>query len=268
MKRTLLYSILVASVTVLLSSCSSAKKVPYFQDIPQEGLSLPLNPVSVTIKPADVISIVVNTQNPELTAMFNLPLVRNYIGATASSGASASQGGVCGYLVRNDGTIDFPVVGSIKLEGLTREDASLHIKHTLQELNLVKDPVVTVDFMNLKVTVLGEVSRPGNYSIDKDVITVLDMIAYAGDLTILGERTNVQVFRFEDGIQKSYTIDLTSAEDLLSSPVYYVQQNDIIYVTPNPVKARQSTVNGNTVLSASFWVTLVNLGMTVLNLIL
>ena len=117
--------------------------------------------------------------------------------------------------------------------------------------------------MNLAISVLGEVGKPGRYNIDRDKITLLDAISMAGDLTIYGKRDNVYVMRNEGGKQTSYQVNLLSAQDVYSSPAYYLQQNDVIYVEPNSVRARQSTVNGNNVRSTSFWISLASLLTTI-----
>lgn len=125
--------------------------------------------------------------------------------------------------------------------------------------NLVKDPVVTVEFANLGISVLGEVNSPGRFSIDRDRITILDALSMAGDLTIYGNRSKVMVLRQEGDVQRVYGLNLTSGEHIYTSPAYYLQQNDVVYVEPNAVKARQSTVNGNNVRSTSFWISLASL---------
>lgn len=124
---------------------------------------------------------------------------------------------------------------------------------------MVKDPVVTVEFMNLAVSVLGEVNNPGRYNIDKDNITILDALSQAGDLTVYGKREKVLILRNEDGKQRVYGVNLCSGDHIYSSPAYYLQQNDVVYVEPNDTKARQSTVNGNNVRSTSFWISLASL---------
>lgn len=146
---------------------------------------------------------------------------------------------------------------------MTREEIAAHIKSELISQNLIKDPVVTVEFMNLTVSVLGEVANPGRYSIDKDYITLLEALSMAGDMTIFGKRDKVLVLREVEGQQRVYGVDLRSAEQLYNSPVYYLQQDDVVYVEPNSMRARQSTVNGNNVLSATFWMSLVSLITTV-----
>ena len=169
--------------------------------------------------------------------------------------------GVSGYTVDANGEIDFPVLGKIKVAGLQREDIAKYIKQELISRNLVKDPVVivTVEFMNLCISVMGEVNTPGRFSIDRDRVTILDALSMAGDLTIYGNRSKVMVMRQEGDTQRVYGVNLTSGAHVYSSPVYYLQQNDVVYVEPNHVKARQSTVNGNNVRSTSFWISLASL---------
>lgn len=153
--------------------------------------------------------------------------------------------------------------GGLHVQGMTREEVAVYIKKELQSHDLIKDPVVTVEFMNLSVNVMGEVNRPGRYNIDKDHLTILDALSQAGDLTIYGKREKVLVLRNENGTQRVYGINLCSADHLYSSPVYYLQQNDVVYVEPNDTKARQSTVNGNNVRSTSFWISLASLLTTI-----
>ena len=221
-----------------------------------------ISPQEIKIQPEDKISILVNSKDPQLANLFNLPVITRQIGQTSTSSSGSNQG-VSGYTVDADGNIDFPVLGKIHVAGMKREEIASYIKNELISKNLVKDPVVTVEFMNLAISVLGEVSKPGRYNIDRDKITLLDAISMAGDLTIYGKRDNVYVMRNEGGKQTSYQVNLLSAQDVYSSPAYYLQQNDVIYVDPNSVRARQSTVNGNNVRSTSFWISLASLLTTI-----
>jgi len=123
----------------------------------------------------------------------------------------------------------------------------------------VKDPVVIVEYANLGFNVMGEVNKPGRYSFDRDHLTILDAISMAGDLTIQGRRYNVFVMREEGDERVTYRLNLQNAQELLQSPAYYLQQNDVVYVEPNEFRSRQTTVNGNNVLSASFWISVASL---------
>ena len=248
--------------TGLLSSCGTSKDVVYFQDLKPGETEITLPEVqAITVQPEDKISIIVNSRDPQLTDLFNLPIVSRQLGQSLrTNGASTGTNqGISGYTVNADGDIDFPVIGKIHVAGMKRDEIARFIKDKLISVNLVKDPVVTVEFMNLCVSVLGEVNNPGRFSIDRDRLTVLDALSMAGDLTIYGNRYKVLVMRQEGNTQRVYGIDLTSGEHVYSSPAYYLQQNDVVYVEPNSVKARQSTVNGNNVRSTSFWISLASL---------
>lgn len=256
----------VAVMAMSFCSCNSSKDVLYFQDLKAgDSVAMAAIPVPVTVRPDDKISIVVNSRDPQLMALFNLPRVNKQmstVGQASSTNVSNGQD-VMGYTVDSRGEIEFPVLGKIKVEGKTREEIGTYIKNELIAKNLVKDPIVTVEFMNLCVSVLGEVNSPGRYGIDRDKTTIIDALSMAGDLTINGNRNNVTVLRQDGDVQRVYAIDLTSGRDIYSSPAYYLQQNDVIYVEPNEMRARQSTVNGNTIRSASFWISITSLVMSI-----
>lgn len=250
---------------IALASCATPK-IAYFQDIqPGVGDSI-ATPVEIRVRPDDKISIIVNSKDPLLTNLFNLPYLSRQLGSTSSTSSNPNQG-VSGYTVNKEGNIDFPVMGYIHVVGMTRSEIAQYIKDELIRQSLVKDPVVTVEFMNLTFSVLGEVTNPGRFNIDKDCLTLPEAISMAGDLTIFGKRDNVKVLRNEDGKLMTYKIDLAAGSDLYASPAYYLQQNDIIYVEPNGVRARQSTVNGNNVRSVSFWMSLASLLTSIVVLI-
>ena len=253
--------IIVAASVLVLVACSTSKEISYFQDLrPGESELTLAAPMEIKIQPKDTLSILVNSQDLRRTNLFNLPIVSQQVGQESSSGTNR---GVSGYTVDSKGDIDFPVLGGLHVQGMTREEVAVYIKKELQSHDLIKDPVVTVEFMNLSVNVMGEVNRPGRYNIDKDHLTILDALSQAGDLTIYGKREKVLVLRNENGTQRVYGINLCSADHLYSSPVYYLQQNDVVYVEPNDTKARQSTVNGNNVRSTSFWISLASLLTTI-----
>ena len=268
MKFCRIKSIIIVACVLFLGSCSTPKKIVYFQDMPldENGLAATA-PEDIRIMPKDKISIMVNCQDARLDNLFNLPIVNQQLGQEASSSGSGTNRGMSGYTVDNDGNIDFPVLGSLHIAGMTRGEAASFIKGELVSRDLAKTPIVTVEYMNLTFSVLGEVNSQGRYSIDRDNVTILDAISQAGDLTIYGRRDGVTVLRNVGGVQKSYKVDLCSAADLYSSPAYYLQQNDVVYVEPNETRARQSTVNGNTVRSTSFWISLASLLTSVIVLI-
>lgn len=253
--------IIVAASVLVLGSCATPKQISYFQDLrPGESELTLAAPTEIKIQPKDKLSILVNSQDLRLTNQFNLPIVTQQVGQEYSQNTSR---GMSGYTVDSKGDIDFPVLGTLSVQGMTREEVAAHIKRELQSRDLVKDPVVTVEFMNLCIDVMGEVGRPGRYSIDKDHVTILDALSQAGDLTIYGKREKVLVLRNENGAQRVYGVNLCSAGHLYSSPAYYLQQGDVVYVEPNDTKARQSTVNGNNVRSTSFWISLASLLTTI-----
>lgn len=232
-------------------SCSTPKEISYFQDLQAGVTELAItDPVEIKVSPKDKLSILVNSQDQKLNELFNL---QNTSGNTSSNRIEL------GYTVDTQGFINFPVLGKVKVGGMIREQIAEYLTGQLKEKELIKDPVVTVEFINLGVSVLGEVNNPGRIKIERDNMTILDAISEAGDLTIYGKREKVLVLRQENGRQRVYGVNLCSAEHIYSSPVYYLQQNDVVYVEPNDTKSRQSTVNGNTVRSTSFWISLASL---------
>lgn len=259
----------------LLASCGTSKNIVYFQDLrPGESEIKLSEALEIAIRPEDKISIIVNSRDPQLSALFNLPYVSRSIGALSSSTGGSSDGnlsggnqGISGYTVDQEGNIDFPVLGKVYVAGMKREELAAYLKNELITKNLVKDPIVTVEFMNLCVSVLGEVNSPGRYAIDRDRFTLLDALSLAGDLTIYGNRKKVMILRKEGEVQRVYGVDLTSGDYVYTSPAYYLQQNDVVYVEPNGVKSRESTVNGNTVRSASFWMSLASFLTSIIVLI-
>ena len=256
---------------MLLTGCATPKNVVYFQDTKNDQIIDVANPMKITVQPEDKISIVVHSKDPLLANLFNLPLVTSRVGYTTSNTSQLSQQ-MSVYTVDANGMIDFPVLGKIKVEGKDRHEVADFVKNELINRDLIKDPTVIVEFDNLFVAVLGEVNHPGRYNINRDKITILDVIAMAGDLTIYGDRQNVTVIR-DDGTGKEivYKLDLLSAKEVYSSPAFFLRQNDVIYVEPNNDRIRQSTTNGNTARQASFWVScgslLISLAVLISNLV-
>lgn len=242
---------------IILSSCSTSKKIVYFQDEQIGSRQQIVKGGYITIQPQDQVSIIVSSKNPELANVFNLPRAAVSVGTTISSN---QNGQILGYTVNEAGDIDFPVIGKIHIDGLTREQVATLIKNKLSN-DLVKDAVVTVEFVNLNFSVMGEVTRPGRYDITKDQITILEALSMAGDLTIFGQRDKVYLIRTGDE-RITYQLDLRS-RDIFSSPAFYVQQNDVIYVEPNGVRSNQSTVNGNTARSVSLWMSIASFLTTI-----
>ncbi|MBQ9820289.1 MAG: polysaccharide biosynthesis/export family protein, partial [Bacteroidales bacterium] len=195
----------------------------------------------------------------------NMPYYSNRIGETQSltsatgSNLSLSASNISGYTLDSKGEVDFPVLGKVALSGLTREEAASRLKDLLIASKQVKDAVVTVEFMNLGFSVLGEVNRPGRYKIDRDRFTLFDALGLAGDLTINGERETVTLVRHNGVDDEVYKLNLLDSKQLYASPAFCIQQGDVIYVTPNDKRRREATVNGNNVRSSSFWISLASL---------
>lgn len=254
--------IFLFSMILLMASCDVSKRITYFQDIQEYELasSSDEQPApEIRLRPEDKISIIVNSKVPELTALFNLPYTARILGPTSENVGNNSQG-TSGYIIKADGTIDFPVLGAVQAAGKTRDELAIHIKSELINRNLVNDPVVTVEFVNLQFAVMGEVKAPGSYKITRDHITLLDALSMAGDMNINGRRDNVLVLRPDDsGKLIAHIVDMRSFDSVKNSPAYYIHQNDYIYVEPNRKRANESTVNANTVQSASFWISVVSL---------
>jgi len=259
----LIFTVLVCT----MSACAGVKDVAYMQDF-QNDQEIQLPEVSkIKVGVGDKLTIVVNSKDVELAMMFNLPVV-SIRADQVYTGFSGSAGMMSSYSIDDNGFIDFPVVGKIHVLGLTRTQIAEKVKNILVDRSLVKDAVVTVEFSDMYVSVIGDVQRPGRYQIDKDRITVVDVLSKAGDLNITGLRKNISVYREIDGKQHCYQMDFTNAQNVFQSPAYYLHQDDVIYVQPNSMKARSSTVNGNNLLSTSFWISVGSLATSVLNLVL
>lgn len=248
-------SILMIALTALISSCKAPTDIVYVQDLEHLNVSPTSVTSAITVRPEDKLRIVVNSHDDMVSSIFNLH-------PENGRNVSSSQN-LLYYTIGADGKIDFPVLGGLYVNGMTREKISKYIQEQLIESNMIKDPVVTVEFANLMYSVLGEVNKPGRFNIDKDHVTLLDAISQAGDLKITGRRTDVKVMRETNGQIQTFTVDLTDSKSLLQSPAYHLCQNDVVYIAPNAKSAFQSTQNGNTIRSTSFWTSLISLSMTV-----
>lgn len=213
--------IVIILFVLLLTSCASRKEVVYFQDTGNFETLVNTNRSVSKFKVDDLVSIHVSSLNPEASAPFNL------FRGQAEGGFRAEQ---VDYLVDEAGEIDFPVIGKLKIEGLSPEELRLMLRNRLSEY--LKDPIINIRLRNFTVTVLGEVARPGTYPVNGEQITILEALGLAGDLTIRGVRENVLVIRDFNGTKVYTRIDLTSKK-MVDSPVYYLTQNDVVYVEPN-----------------------------------
>lgn len=247
MKR---FGILFLLGALVLSSCKTPRDITYLQDV---NANVPIQTQHdgyIRFQPGDKLSIYVHSRDEKLMELFNLS--KSASATTTSSG----DGGLNAYTVDNDGNIDFPVLGAVKIQGLTRIEVAKLIKDRLMKEDLCKDPVVTVAFYNMNFSVLGTVGRAGMIPITKDKITILEAVSMVSDLQIDGKRKNILVMRQEGDQQMPYRVDLTSAESIYNSPVYYIRQNDMVYVEPNDKQKRNSTVLGNSTYQPTFWMSL------------
>ncbi|MBQ8769599.1 MAG: polysaccharide biosynthesis/export family protein [Bacteroides sp.] len=257
--------LLMAVCALVMASCTSYKNVPYLQnaeEIMAAQAELPL--YDAKIMPKDLLTVTVNTSDPEAAAPFNMTVqtAQNL----AVSRTSYSQPVLQQYLVNNEGCIDFPVLGTLKVGGLTKNEAEDMIREKLKPY-LKEVPIVTVRMSNYKISVLGEVARPGTFTVSNEKVNVLEALAMAGDLTIWGMRDNVKLVR-EDatGKREIIELDLTNAE-IITSPYYYLQQNDILYISPNKTKAKNSDVGQSTSLWFSATSILVSLASLLYNIL-
>ena len=240
-----------AVLGILLVSCSAQKRVWYLQD------AQPFTPEQIAengqirIKPLDRLTIVVNSKDPELAVPFNSATSYNSLtGANVSSAASSQA--LQMRTVDEEGMLDMPVIGKIECKGKTRSELA----------QAINDPTVNVQFADMKISVIGEVARPGFYDITRDKVSIFDALAMAGDMTVYGVRSEVAVTRETDGVRTIEYLDLTST-DIFNSPVFYLQQNDVVYVKPNKYKAQAGEISQN----RSFYLSLVGTAISVATLI-
>jgi polysaccharide export outer membrane protein len=257
MKYNQKYNILLILIIVLLilQSCTSRKNFTYFQD--RGDIKFKQN-INLKLKINDLISINVFGCDEESMKIFNIPQSTNSSSSRGYfSGSSVNQV----YIINNEGEIDFPVIGSFKIEGLTIEEATNLIK---SKLNLyIKDPKVNIQIQNFKITILGDVKNPGTIHVPNERITILEALGIVGDLNITALRKNIILLREEKGLKKEYIVDLTN-KNFINSPIYYLQQNDIIYIEANKAKINSSQVTG----SSTIIIAIASLIITTVNILL
>lgn len=258
------YVILLA--VIFLASCQSYKKVPYLQDAEVINQAQQLETLyDAKIMPKDLLTIVVSCTNPELAVPFNLVAATPLSVGGVQAQQITTQPTLQQYLVDNEGRINFPVLGTLKVGGLTKSQAEQLIVQNLKPY-IKETPIVTVRMSNYKISVLGEVARPGTFTISNEKVNLLEALAMAGDMTVWGLRDNVKLIREDaNGKQEIHTLDLNKTETILS-PYYWLQQNDVVYVTPNKAKARNSDIGNSTSLwfsATSILVSLASLLVTI-----
>ena len=249
---------------ILLASCQSYKKVPYLQDPGEAQRAVAEAKLyDARILPKDLLTIVVSCSDPELAEPFNLT-VSTPVSNTQKS--LTSQPALQQYLVDNRGNIDFPVLGTLHIGGLTKGEAESLIREKLKGY-IKENTIVTVRMANYKISVIGEVNRPGTFTISNEKVNLFEALAMAGDLTIYGVRDNVKLIREDKNGHKQFvTLNLNDA-DLLLSPYYQLQQNDILYVTPNKTKAQSADIGTSTTMWISGFSILVSIASLLVNIL-
>ena len=249
---------------IILFSCASPKEVLYLQDVDKYKEEQFDEDYEAIISKDDLLAIAVSSKNPELALPFNKPVLTYQLGTTGDLGGTGIQRSL-GYLVDINGDIDFPILGKIRVEGLTRKKLTTLLKNKITEELYINDPVITIQFLNFRISVIGEVNYPGKFTIAGDRITLFEALSMAGDLTIYGKRDRVAVIREEKGKRTIMYHDLRSSE-LFKSPCYYLQQNDIVYVEPNKARIGQSEINENH--SVGVWLSSVSLIASIISIII
>ncbi|MAP80998.1 MAG: sugar transporter [Aequorivita sp.] len=258
MKRIISNGLLLLLVVVLGASCVSRQKIVYFQDLEQQNALVDSIENSFKIQPNDLLNIVVSAYDLNAVRPFNL--ISEARPSMGNSNFVSTNSQQLNYLTAEDGTIDFPVLGRIKVAGLTRTELSEYLVERISEY--VKDPIVTIRIVNFKVSVLGEVARPGTYNIEGERLTLPEAISLAGDMTLYGRRDNVLVIR-DNGNSKEYKYLDFRDSSILNSEYYYLQQNDVIYVEPNNAQIQSSSFNRN----ASIYISVASLLLSTLVII-
>lgn len=217
-----------------LTSCVSPKKVIYFnQSAADSSATVKVQPAyNPVFRPGDILDITVSTTNKEVSELVNIPRINQ-----TNVGFETGSPAVNGYLVASNGTIDLPLVGNVAVGGQTREEVARVLKASYGEY--VENPIVQIRILNYKITVLGDVANPGAFNIPNERVTLIDALGIAGDLNITANRKSILVIRDENGVKTETRIDLTT-RSVYESPVYYLQQNDVVYVEPNRTKMNSS----------------------------
>lgn len=257
--------ILPLVAAAFLSACSSQKDVAYFQNAKEVDLSKSQYLYDARIMPKDQLTITVSTTNDEAAVPFNLTVPTPM---TVGQRSSYSQAMLQMYLVDNEGNINFPIIGQVHVGGLTKSQAEKTITEKIRPyMSEVENPIVTVRMSGYQISVIGEVAHPGTFTVSREKISILEALAQAGDLTIYGQRKNVQLIREDStGMKSVHYFDLTDA-NIINSPYFYLQQNDVINVTPNKAKSQNSSVGSMTTLWFSATSILISLTSLLYNIL-
>ena len=260
----LIKTLLLLAVAVVICGCSAVERTVYLQDVANNSSIKAVPEEQIRIKPHDRLTIVVSSKDPELAAPFNATssynsLSSNPMGSSTANGASSLQVRT----VDENGVLYIPIIGNIYCAGKTRSDLSAEIAQKIINGGYISDAVVNIQFVDMKIFVLGEVSKPGQYDITRDHVTILEALAMAGDMTIYGARDNIAVVRECGGKNIVTRLDIRSAE-CFASPCYYLEQNDIVIVSPNKSRAATARINQN----RSFWVSLASTAISLATLLI
>ena len=257
------FFLLLTTAIVTFTSCNTKEKVVYFQDIQNAEVIQAQMVENLKFQPGDRLTIVVTSSlTPEDAVSYNLPIVTMQAGSVTGQNYSNQMSY---YTVEPNGTIEVAGLGSMVIAGKSRSEVTEEIQNKLRN-GLLNDAIVAVNPVNHYINILGEVKTPNRYLLNRDNITILEAITMAGDLTIQGDRSKILVMRNEDGQVKNYYVDIRSKE-ILSSPVYYLKQNDVVYVQPNEVKSNNYVNNGNSIRQISTWLSLLSFITTTIILI-
>lgn len=254
----------LTAIALGVAACSPQKRIIYFQDVQDNAAIQTAQNQQIRIKPLDRLTIVVSSKDPELAAPFNATtsynsLSSNPLGASTSNGAQSLQVRT----VDEKGYLYMPIIGEVYCAGKTRSELADEISKEIIGGGYISDASVNIQFADMKVFVLGEVARPGQFDITRDQVTILEALAMAGDMTIFGNRSNVSVHRNNNGENKVFVLDLLKS-DCFTSPGFYLQQGDVIYVQPNKYKAATAEINQN----RTFWVSIVSTLLSATSIIL
>ena len=234
-------------MVTILAACTSYKQVPYLQNSEElKGVAQMQDLYDARIMPKDLLTITVNAEDDAVAAPFNLTV--QTVSSAMATKSMTTQPALMSYLVDNDGNIEFPIIGTLHVGGLTKSEAEAVIRKHIRPHFQDDDFIVNVRMINYKIAVLGEVARPNTYTISNEKVSIFEALALAGDLTIYGKRDGVKLIREDiNGKKEIVTLDLNDA-NIINSPYYYLQQNDILYVVPNKAKAKNSDIGSSTTL--------------------
>ncbi|WP_103864238.1 polysaccharide biosynthesis/export family protein [Aquimarina sp. I32.4] len=255
-------------VLILIStfSCKAPKNVIYFQDSTNLEKVISASSFTSVFKIDDIVGIQVSAEEMDAARPFNMQgsgsSISSSLGESGGGNTSTLGGGEPTYLIDENGIIDFPVLGQLKIAGLTRVQVKDMIKEKLKIY--INNPIVSVRLKNFKITVMGEVAKPGSYAIPNERITIIEAIGMAGDMTIKGRRENVMVIRENNGANTYHRLDLTS-KSIFDSPVYYLTQNDVLYIEPNESRIKESKTRNNTL---GIVISLIGVALSIITLII